>query len=222
MKKDKLRRPPTAVLIVMIALVVIVGTTVAWLTVGTGTLDRNLFLSNFDTEAVVWFEGGSMSQNADKTISVDVGVDPNAANYIGKLRVNAKFTGRGQAYLRVKMVQQWTDGDGTILQSNVLLPYNISTPYNMTTGGNQSAWFDNRMDDYCLYYAKKLTSVVNGTYETIPVIIADPQPAQFASKLAAVIPQGNVNLKIAIILEAVQVNRYPQFWGINTLPWPEA
>ena len=217
MKKDKLRRPPTAVLIAIITLVAIAGTTVAWLLAGTGTLTRNFSLSNFNAEAVVWFEGGTMSQNTDKTISVDV-VDTNAPNYIGKLRVDAKYKGRGQAYIRLKMIQQWTDENGIILQSNVLLPYNISTPYTGTSGP-QSAWFDNRPDDYCLYYAQKLTSLENETYVNIPVIIADPNPTQFAAKLAAVVPRGTVNLKIAITLEAVQVNRYPQFWGIERLPW---
>lgn len=218
MKKDKLHRPPTAVLVAIIAVIVAVGSTVAWLTAGTGTLDRVISLSNFDTKANVWFEGSApITKNTDGTITVDV-TTPGAANYIGKLRVNALYTGRGRAYIRVKMIQQWTDGTGKILQSNVLLPYNIATPYDLGAGGNQSAWFDNRLDDYCLYYATKLSFSPNGTFTTIPVITAGFDPDL---KLAGVIPDGTVTLKIAVTLEAVQVNRYPQFWGIETLPWLE-
>ena len=215
MKKEKLRKPPAAVLVALIAVIAAVGTTVAWLTAGQGLMDRFFSLSNFDTKANIWFEGESpITKNSDGTITVDV-INQDAANYIGKLRVNALYTGRGKAYLRVKMIQQWTDAGGTVLNTNVLLPFVVSSPYLPDDTGDQNKWFDNRLDDYCFYYAAKISSSANGTYDTIPVIVAGLD----TDRLAAVIPGGTVTLKIAVTLEAVQVNRYPQFWGIDTLPW---
>lgn len=217
MNKIKLRKPPTAVLVAIIIVIVAVSSAVAWLTVGDAVLTRTYTLSNFDAYANVYFQGNSNQEayhNSDGTLSVKVNMsDSGADNYIGKLRVDAKFKGKGSAYIRLKMIQQWQDGSGKILQSNAVLPYSISPLYDPTIGGNQSRWYDNRKDDYCLYYATKL-KVTNAAYNSIS-IIAGIQINPFN----AMIPSGTVTLKVAFTLEAVQVNRYPQFWGIDTLPW---
>ncbi|MEI6578262.1 MAG: hypothetical protein WCN92_02220 [Eubacteriales bacterium] len=219
MNKIKLRKPPTAVLVAIIIVIVAVSSTVAWLTAGNAVLNRSYTLSNFDAYANVYFQGNTNQEtyhNPDGTLSINIS-SSSADNYIGKLRVEAKFKGKGSAYIRLKMIQQWKDGSGKILQSNTVLPFSISTPYLPGDTGNQSKWYDNRKDDYCFYYATKL-KLTNGSYQTIP-IIGGFSFIQFN----AIVPSGAVSLNVAFTLEAVQINRYPQFWGINTLPWlPDA
>ncbi len=219
MNKIKLHRPPTAVLIAIIAVLVAVSSAVAWLLIIPLDLNRYYSLSNFDAYANVYFEGNANQEtyhNTDGTLSVNI-TTPGADNYIGKLRVDAYFKGRGKAYIRLKMAQQWQDGSNKILQSNALLPYSIATPYLSTDRGNMEKWYDNRRDDFCLYYADKLkmTGATNGTFSPIPIITGINM-----TQFNAMVPSGTVSLKVAFTLEAVQINRYPQFWGIDALPWP--
>jgi len=219
MKKSIIRKPPTAVLIAIIAVVVAVSSAVAWLVVTPAVLDRIYSLSNYDTYADVYFWNGSSKvtpvKGSDGSITVDIS-NSGATNYIGKLRVDANFKGRGSAYVRLKVIQQWQDSANKILQSNDVLPYTIATPYLSSDTGNQNKWYDNRMDDYCLYYATKLTAS-NASYSSIPIITG--MDTNGINQFNAMIPSGAVTLKIAFTLEAVQINRYPQFWGIDTLPW---
>lgn len=223
-KKVKMRKPPTAVLLAIIAVLVLVSVTLAWLTVGDAVTNRVYSLSNFDAYAEIYFTDGTTkttpTKGGDGSIQVDY-TNTSATNYIGKLRVDAHFKGRGFAYIRLKMVQQWQDGSGTILQSDAVLPYNIDIPYLAEDTGDQNKWYDNRRDDFCLYFANRLSltnadfPTNNSTYVEIPVIVAGFD----AVEMAAIAPSDAVSLKTAFILEAVQVNRYPQFWGMDTLPW---
>ncbi len=223
-KKAKMRKPPTVVLIAIIALVVLMSGTLAWLTIGDAVTTRIYSLSNFDAYAEVYFMDGTTktTPTTGDYGSIEVNyTDSNAQDYIGKLRVDAHFKGRGFAYIRLKMIQQWQDGSDTILQSDAVLPYNIDTPYLAEDTGDQNKWYDNRRDDFCLYFANRLSltnaafPTDNDNYVKIPVIVAGFD----AVEMAAIAPSDAVSLKTAFILEAVQVNRYPQFWGIDTLPW---
>lgn len=209
MKNKTLRRPPAMVLILLALILAIAGITVAWLTAGDAVLDRLYRLSNFDAYAEVYFEGGTNPpatfRNADGSLNVDID-NPAAENYIGKLRADAYYKGRGAAYMRLKTVQQWTDASGTVLQADVRIPYALGT-----------TWFDNRGNDQALYYADRYRGTDNSTYDTIPIIIAGFDQVAFA----ATRPQGTVTLRLSFEFEAVQVNRYPQFWGIDSLPWTD-
>lgn len=219
MKKIKMRKPPTAVLVAIIAIVVFVSGTVAWLTVGDAVTTRIYNLSNFDAYAEVYFLDGvtktTPTKGADGSVEVNI-TNTGATNYIGKLRVDAHFKGRGFAYLRLKTVQQWQDAGGKILQADTVIPYAIANPYLAADTGNKNKWYDNRQDDYCIYYADRLKAA-NTPYTPMPIIIDGFK----AAELAAIAPTGTgITLKVTFTLEAVQVNRYPQFWGIETLPWP--
>ncbi len=219
MKNVKTRRPPTAVLIAIAAVVVLVGSTVAWLTFGDAITNRAYSLSNFDAYAEVYFMDGATKITPTKDIndgSIEVNyTTPGAANYIGKLRVDAYFKGRGWAYLRLKTVQQWQDSSNKILQADTVIPYAIDSPFDPDGDKYQPKWFDNRTNDYCIYYADRLKAANDANTPT-PIIISGFDSA----KLASIAPAGSgITLKIAFTLEAVQVNRYPQFWGIERLPW---
>lgn len=215
MKKLKLRRPPAAVLIALAAVLVIASITLAWLTVGDAITNRQFGLSNFDAYAELSFEGAvnpiSHYQNPDKSLNVNV-TNAAAENYIGKLRVTANYKGKGSAYLRVKVLQQWEKG-GEILQADSFIPFGIATPYGASDSGDQSKWFYNRKNDFCFYYATVL-KLDNNSFQALPLIISGFD----GDKMKAISPSG-ANLSLAFTLEAVQVDRYPQFWHMETLPW---
>lgn len=225
MKKKTTRKPPTAVLILAVAVITAVSFAVAWLTIGDEILDRTYKLSNFDAYAEVYFMDGPTKITPTKSstfgtvgaIEVDVN-NESAPNYIGKLRVDAHYKGKGKAYLRLRVVQQWLK-DGDIIQSNAVLPYTIAAPYNKGVDeGNQVKWFDNRADDYCLYYATPVQGNDNVTVMNLPVITGLDE-AEFNA--SAPLEGGTTTLRLSFELQMVQVNRYPQFWGISALPWLE-
>jgi len=218
--KIKGRKPAAALIIALVAIVVAVSTAVAWLIISTDySPERYLSLSNFDAYAEVYFDNaGKKTPVRDSLGAIEVdltGTYPD--KYIGNQRVDAKYKGLGAFYLRLKMTQQWTDNTtGKVLQANAALPYKIGgTPYDIETGGPQDAWFDNRLDDFCIYYADKI-QVANANYITKPIIIEGMDITAFN----AMKPAG-ATLKVSFALEAVQINRYPQFWGIDSLPWLE-
>lgn len=221
MKKKTTRKPPTAVLILAVAVITAVSFAVAWLTIGDEILDRTYKLSNFDAYAEVYFMDGVTKVTPAKDTLEAVVVDVNnesAPNYIGKLKVDAFYKGKGKAYLRLKVVQQWLNSGGEVIQSNAVLPYTVEALYAKGVDtGNQPKWFDNRADDYCLYYAQPVQGN-NSDYLKLPVFTG-LDTAEFNA--TAPLEGGTATLKLAFELQMVQVNRYPQFWGLSELPWLE-
>lgn len=228
MKKKGIRRPPTAALVAIIAVITAIGLAVAWLTVSPIIINKKYSLSNFDAYAEVYFLDGATKitpAKTDGTIAVNI-TDDTASNYIGKLNVDAYYKGQGSAYMRLKMVQQW-ECDGKILQANTALPYYINALYSNTDSGDQNKWFDNRQDDMCLYYAARIKGTDNTSYIKKSIILSSVDNAAVfnEAKFNAIKPVStsgsDVTLKLAFQLQVVQINRYPQFWGIDTLPWLE-
>lgn len=220
MKKTKLGKRPLALSLVLIALaVVLVAGTFTWLLIDDmPELTRNMFLANFDAYAEVYFKddlGNDVlpTRNSDGSISLDVS-DKDANNFIGKLRVDVYQKGRGAHYVRVRMVESWQDSSGKVLHVNKYIPYSIPDL------GQPDSWFDNRAEDSCVYLTKKLGgfSASNTSYTKHEFI----KEGFDRNAFAAVKPKdSSVTLKVAFIVEAVQVNRFPQFWGIEKLPWED-
>ncbi len=218
MKKNKLRKRPPALILVLVALtLVLVGSTLTWLLIDEmPELRRNMSLANFEADAEVYFDGSTddpaQYRNADGSINISFNsADP---NYIGKLRVDVRQRGKGAHYIRVKTVESWQDLSGKVLHVNKAIPYAIPNL------GQENSWFDNRAEDSCVYLATKLGGLTasNTTYTTHEFITAGFDSGAFA----AVRPKNaTVTLKVAFIVEAVQVNRFPQFWGIEKLPWED-
>lgn len=208
-KKRKIK-PSTAIIIAVAAVILVVSATLAWYFVSSGG-DRNIDVGNFDANAVISLEGGNINsyKNADGTINVNL-TNPNAGNYIGKLRVNAQLTGVGSAYMRLKLVHEFKK-DGLVIQSNVKMPY-VFDEYDTESGGNQAKWFDNRNEDFCLYYA---TEISGNDHSTQTVNIINGFDASKFDSAAYI----NVTLSLAVELQAIQINRYDVFWNLEKLPW---
>lgn len=217
MKKTKSGKRPLVLGLVLAALaVVLVAGTLTWLLVeDMPILSRNMFLANFDAYAEVYFDGSTNPEqyrNADGSISIDF--DKDAENKIDKLRVDIHQKGRGAHYIRVKMVESWLDSNGKVLHVNKAIPYNIPSL------GQENSWFDNRAEDSSVYLAQKLGGLTasNSVYTKHEFII---EGFDFAAFDGVRPKDSSVSLKVAFIVEAVQVNRFPQFWGIEKLPWED-
>ncbi len=218
-KKFKLN-PFAVVALVVCALAVIYTATTAWLTGEPLNPIRFTTLQDFDYKMNVYF----LQDDGTKTYviqdSVDKGVysssagaikldytDSSAPNYVGKLRAEIKQLGDGVAFSRVKVSHEWLytplDGDETRLQGDVNLPYTI----------NIDEFADNRMSDGYIYH-KGIIEEGDGYIE----VIQGFDGANFdASAISAL--SGTVELSVNITVDAVQFNRYQQFWGMTSRPW---
>lgn len=122
-------------------------------------------------------------------------------NYIGNFRVRVKYEGDGAGYLRVKMVHEFSI-NGFSAQHTANVPYSL--------GEHASLWFDNRGNDYCYYYANELDA--DGNAEKFLDFI-EPDGDIDLGNLA-----DGVEIKVAVEADMVQINRYPQIWGITEIP----
>ncbi len=207
-------------LIVLVsAIVLVVSVTFAAIFRHTTTVERIFEVSNFSAQSVVWFEktvSGSpvivSSAAYTDSYGVKVSIDPSDDNYLGNLRAKVLFKGAGVGLVRVRMVEEWSTTSNGV---RTVQPYNLSMPYTLdntyTGSGNKKAWLDNRMNDYCFYYTTPVYSA--GTSE-IPLITG----VNMAGLDLGVLPS-DTDVHILFETDAVQVNRYQQYWGISALPW---
>ncbi|MCQ2483981.1 MAG: hypothetical protein MJ168_01460 [Clostridia bacterium] len=198
----KLNRRAFVIIVAVVAVIAIVGTSLAWFTTSSSMVQKfNIF--GFDVSANVYFDndGKKISANSykDENGLYLVSTDKNASNYIGKLRVNVNHSG-GNALVRVKMNYELAaDGAGT--------QYNVSVPFKF-----DSKWFDNRTADYCVYYMGDGSGKADFTKTEL---IKGFDEANFDT--AGFVE--STSIKLLVQVDAVQVNRYPQMWNIDTLPW---
>lgn len=186
------------VVILSVAVLLVLGATLAWFFLYPTDANQQFSVANFQAEPVCYFEG-SEEKFIDEDGLITLSTNPEDANYIGKFCVDVKYKGDGAGYLRVKMVHEYSiNGNSTQHPANV--PYTVSND-----------WYDNRGNDYCYYYKNELDA--NGdTEQTLNFIAANN--AINLGELA-----DGIVIKVAVETDMVQVNRYPQVWGIDKLPW---
>ncbi len=219
-KKFKLN-PFAVVALVVCALAVVYTATTAWLTGEPLNPIRFTTLEDFDYKMNVYFlqdDGTKVDLIKD---SVDQGnytsssgaikldyTDSSAPNYVSRLRAEIKQIGGGVAFLRVKVSHEWlytqsAGAESTRLQGEANLPYTLNT----------SEFADKRMTDGYIYH-EGILDESDGYVEVINGFDA----ANFdASAITAL--SGTVELSVNITVDAVQFNRYQQFWGMSTRPW---
>ena len=201
-------------IVLITAVVLVVSVTFAAIFRHTTTVERIFSVSNFSAQSVVWFDGLSDAQmSAYKgDYGVEASIDPDAANYIGNLRAKVLYKGAGVGLIRVRMVEEWSTTSGGV---RTVQPYNLHMPYTMSVtysgSGNKKAWLDNRMNDYCFYYT---TPVYSAGMSEIPLITG----VDLSNFDLGVLPSDTV-VHILFETDAVQVNRYPQYWNLTELPW---
>lgn len=195
------RRKIAALIICLVAVVAIVSGSMAWYT-STNSVTQYASLAGFTTKAQVYRvndEGKEVSLKADEKGLYTLSSDPEADNFIGNLKIKVVHRGYANSYVRVKMSIQWTMPDGTVTQ-NVVMPFEFA-----------EKWYDNRENDYCVYYTEE-----TGLFESHDKsIITGFDVEKFSEKTMT----KDAVAKVAVIVESVQANRYQQIWGIETLPW---
>lgn len=200
----KLNKKAVVIIVAVVALIAVVGSTFAWFATRTSLL-QNFSLSSFEVSADVYFLDGDKKINADdykdENGLYNLSVNKEDVNYIGNLRADVLHSG-AKACVRVTMNHQWTLADGTVAQNDVAVPYKFN-----------NLWFDNRNVDYSVYYTAEDMSG-EASFDKVTLIKGFDSAAFDTSAMV-----DGVSVKLLIQVDAVQVNRYPQIWGIEKFPW---
>lgn len=233
MKTKKIQWNFTVPVVLLVVLALLVSATLALFTQSVdGT--RQFRLSNFTSSVRVYFlnnNGGAQTSATTTRIgdSIPFPVAINEytngernTNFIGDLHVDVSYSGSGVGLVRVKVTEEWskeaTVGANTVrtvYPYSINVAYQIPWPYVLSTESdptpvNQSKWYDNRANDYCFYFA----TPINGSSMQIPLISGvDTERFDFG------VITDDTRLTIVVKADVVQVNRYPQYWGMTSLPW---
>lgn len=200
----KLNKRAVVIIVAVVAIVAVVGSSLAWF-VTRSTLLQEINLTSFDIGAEVYFVADGKKVSADSFADGDglyvLSLDKADVNYIGNLRAGVTLDG-GTACVRVTMNHEWKSADGKILQRDVAVPYKFG-----------ELWFDNRGTDYSVYYAGADMSG-KADFESADFITGFSESDFDKSGLA-----DGTQVRVLVQADAVQVNRYPQLWNIEKLPW---
>ncbi len=200
----KLNKRAVVIIVAIVAVIAVVGSSFAWFATQT-SLFQSFSVGSFEVSADVHFmdDGKKVSADGykDENGLYTLSLDKDDVNYIGNLRASVLHSG-SKACVRVTMNHQWTLADGTIAQNKVAVPYRFA-----------QNWYDNRNVDYSVYYMGRDSSG-EATFENADFITGFDAASFDASSIA-----DGTTLKVLIQVDAVQINRYPQVWGIEKFPW---
>lgn len=201
---EKLNKKAIVIIVAVIAAIAIVGSSLAWF-VTQSSLSQKFSISGFKTSAEVYFDDNGTKIDAagytDENGLYTLSLNRDDENYIGNLRVDVGLTG-GKACLRVKLTQEWLTADGSVAQYTTAIPYQFA-----------ENWDDNRNTDYCVYYQGKDLSGKSDFNKTQLITGFDE------SSLDTLGFDEGTSVKVLVEVDAVQINRYPQLWNIDKLPW---
>lgn len=177
-------------------------------------------VSNFDIEGYAYFEktdGGTTTVvNAKNYMQggyiICNYVDETAVNYIANLRFDVLYRGYSPAFIRVRLIEQFTNTAGEIEAVNRL---------KFALGEN---WADNRAQDLYFYSNKQyfssdnamLTTLGKAKMLTIPVITGlSSEYSQIGDIDPLLTKDKTMKLKMTFFAEAVQPNRTEEYWYMS-------
>lgn len=247
-KKD--RKKVTIFILCMVLIAALLSAaTFSWLQRVT-KFDNKVVISDFSIEGMVYFEKSAGADNTyelselvkKKPYTVTEGqtmipvnlVDKSADNYIGNLRFVVKYTGTSPAYVRVQLLEQWTENDVFIespipqytvpqkneniflySRENTLVFPSYRSVSDQPQGG--TGWYDNRKTDFCFYYDAPVYPYAPGG--SVYMMLINGMTAENVSALGNI--REGVSLQMMVKLQAVQPNRYREFFNLQKLPWEE-
>lgn len=204
-KKHKLN-PLAVVALVLCALIAVYCGTTAWLTSGTPLNPLRLtslqdFVYNIYVKTSSDTDWSLQTAPLEFTLNNSGELVTSSGKKLSDYSFKAVQTGNGVAFTRVRISQEWIASDGTRLQGEYNLPFIVA---------ESDKLFDNRFNDGYVYYKGAFPLSNDGV-----VVFSGFDTANFDT---SAIPS-DVTLRIDVTVDAVQFNRYQQFWGIDALPW---
>lgn len=204
-KKYKLN-PLAVVALVLCALIAVYCGTTAWLTSGAPLNPLRLtsledFVYNIYVKTPSDTDWSQQTEPLEFTLNTSGELVTSSGKKLSDYSFKAVQSGNGVAFTRVRISQEWVKADGTRLQGEYNLPFIVA---------ENNKLFDNRFNDGFVYYAGAFPLSDDGVE-----VFSGFDTSNFDT---SAIPS-DVTLRIDITVDAVQFNRYQQFWGIDTLPW---
>ena len=242
------KRLIVAVSCLLMTVAMLASGTVAWLLKSQKADTAYTSLSDFEVSGTLSFQKDIAYSGS--TILVPISFQAGTDNYIGDMKYVITYTGSSPAYIRVRVLEQWTDSATNEILAAGFLKYELSSsaePVEPSEGAAPTAspipaagsgassdalaemgeWKDNRKNDYCYYYSvpvqpKMLTNT--GTDSAVAIgdgkvelTLFDHRGKDISSLLNDISATSKMGLVIEV--EAVQPNRYREFWGIRALPF---
>lgn len=216
--------------------------TVAWLLKQQTADTAYTALSDFEVTGVLSF-GTSVYEGSSILVPINL-IDESSPTYIGKMKYTVRYSGISPAYIRVRILEQWTDVSTNEVLPSGFLKYKVAEdgnpiavisdakaktipaagPSTGTAGlAEMGKWVDNRPSDYAFYYnvpvQPKLLTLSDGKVigdGTVELTLIDQHGS---IDLIADVDPTLAQMGLVIEVEAVQPNRYREFWGISALPF---
>lgn len=133
-------------------------------------------------------------------------------NYWSFIRVRIEYRGIGSSYMRLCLIEEWTDkttGKGLRLPRG---GYSIRA----------DLWIDKSIEEHYFYYCNQKAAPGTDPYEIYqPSLTGSPVYIEFIFNGPYIQLPGqysNRNLKLKVLVETVQSNRFSALWGIDSMP----
>lgn len=173
--------------------------------------ENSVGVSDFKVKGTAYFGNREVTDLDNISIS-----DTTSEKYLGDLKYVVTYEGISPAYVRVRILEQWVDKSSDTIRDAAFTDYKVS---------GSGIWYDNRKQDYCYYYQAN-SGMLQADLNVLTGDIADIT----AGKKEIVVFDGvdmtditasdvNTQLKLIIQVEAVQPNRFREFFEIQKLPW---
>jgi len=226
-------------LIFVIAFAAVACGTYAWLTRQDDYNVQTPF-GNFRAWTEISFDGVDFEVPEEGDLLL--GLRTSDTNYWGDLRVNIVVEGLGEIYLRVMVLEIWTE---TITVGGTETEFILRAPitnfdFGYDAGSGYDFWLDNRRvnpennNDLFVYYfnherySDGPNDLINDPFmiSLEPVQGSDDPPRREIPLITYVptfeVERLDIQLRMRIRVEAVQRNRFREVWGMHELPPPPA
>lgn len=182
----------------LVTVLIVTGFSFAWFYIRQ-TQANEMSVSNFKVTLNCSFGENKIENPGLITLSTN----SEDENYIGNFKVSVDCEGDGAGYLRVKMAHKfYRRGIGKAVQHPAdIISYNV----------NEELWHDNRDSDYCYYYKNALNFEENDQTKSVTLFEGIEENSLNIGS--------DFEIVVAVEADMVQINRYPQIWGMEKLPW---